>query len=204
MTERRRLPHKRASQNFSFECADHTVLTGTIVERARQDLPSGDEGLHLHLFHPRQSSEALMSDYEHEALHPQQQHLSLDDKPALNPQQRCDRCGTPFSPRWGSGGSRQRFCSSECRLGFHTQRQRMERRAAYIAPTTPPAGGQSTQNETPTREPAVAALHRWETGLLNIANCERTEFVVALNDARPPAPTSRPGRRRCGRSWTNM
>jgi hypothetical protein len=35
MTERRRLPHKRASQNFSFECADHTVLTGTIVEHGK-------------------------------------------------------------------------------------------------------------------------------------------------------------------------
>ena len=29
--------------------------------------------------------EARMSDHEHEALHLQQQHLSLDDKPALNP-----------------------------------------------------------------------------------------------------------------------
>jgi hypothetical protein len=121
-----------------------------------------------------------MSDHEHEALHLQQQHLSLDDKPALNPEQRCHRCGTPFSPRRGSGGSRQRFCSSECRLDFHTQRQRMERRAAYIAPTTLPATGQPSQDETVPRDPAVAALHPWETGVLDLANCDRTEFVVAL------------------------
>ena len=125
-----------------------------------------------------------MSDHEREALHLQQQHLSLDDKPALNPEQRCDRCGTPLSPRWGSGGSRQRFCSSECRLDFHTRRQRMERRAAYIAPTTLPATGQPSQHETPTRDAAVAALHPWETGVLDIANCDRTEFVVGLEGRR--------------------
>jgi hypothetical protein len=34
------------------------------------------------------------------------------------------------------------------------------------------------------REPAVAALHPWETGVLDIANCKRTEFVVALNDGQ--------------------
>jgi hypothetical protein len=159
------------------------VLTGTIVEHGKIYLDlTGDEGLHLHLFHARQSSEARMSDHEHEALHLQQQHLSLDDKPALNTEQRCDRCGTPFSPRRGSGGSRQRFCSSECRLDFHTQRQRMERRAAYIAPTTLPATGQPGQDKTVPRDPAVAALHPWETGVLNIANCQRTEFVVGLND----------------------
>ncbi|MGA8649423.1 MAG: hypothetical protein WB677_02155 [Xanthobacteraceae bacterium] len=28
----------------------------------------------------------------------------------------------------------------------------------------------------------MAALHPWETGVLDIANCQRTEFVVALND----------------------
>ncbi|MGO9047192.1 MAG: hypothetical protein ACLQFW_09925 [Xanthobacteraceae bacterium] len=59
----------------------------------------------------------------------------------------------------------------------HTQRI-----ASYSGPTTLPASGQPTQNETPTREPAAAALHPWETGVLDIANCERTEFVVALND----------------------
>jgi predicted nucleic acid-binding Zn ribbon protein len=138
------------------------VLTGTIVEHGKIYLDlTGDEGLHLHLFHARQSSEARMSDHEHEAIRLQQQHLSLDDKPALNPEQRCDRCGTPFSPRRGSGGSRQRFCSSECRLDFHTQRQRMERRAAYIAPTTLPATGSLARTK---RSPATPLSPRSTPG----------------------------------------
>ena len=38
------------------------------------------------------------------------------------------------------------------------------------------------QNESLPCEPAVAALHPWKTGTLDIANCQRTEFVVALNE----------------------
>lgn len=34
----------------------------------------------------------------------------------------CDRCGGRFAPRSGSGGRRQRFCSSACRSAFHAQR----------------------------------------------------------------------------------
>jgi hypothetical protein len=37
-------------------------------------------------------------------------------------------------------------------------------------------------NNTLPRQPAVAALQPWETAVLDIANCERTEFVVALKD----------------------
>jgi hypothetical protein len=40
MTERRRLPRKRAWQNFSFECADHIVLTGIIIEHGKIYLPA--------------------------------------------------------------------------------------------------------------------------------------------------------------------
>jgi hypothetical protein len=58
----------------------------------------------------------------------------------------------------------------------------MERRAAYTAPTTLPASRQPTQGGTLPREPAVAALHSWETGVLDLVNCERVEFVVALRD----------------------
>ena len=56
----------------------------------------------------------------------------------------------------------------------------MERRAAYIAINDSADAGQPSQDETVHRDPAVAALHPWETGVLDIANCERTEFVVAL------------------------
>jgi hypothetical protein len=34
----------------------------------------------------------------------------------------CDQCDKPFEPRSKSGGKPQRFCSSECRFEFHTQR----------------------------------------------------------------------------------
>ena len=80
-----------------------------------------------------------MSDHGHEAL--------LDDKPALNPEQLCDRCGAPFCPRRGSGGSSQRFCSGDCRMTFHKERQRTQRRASYAGPTLPPATPQPTPNE---------------------------------------------------------
>jgi predicted nucleic acid-binding Zn ribbon protein len=88
-----------------------------------------------------------MSHHEHEALHLEQQHLRLDDKSALNPEQRCDRCGAPFSPRRSSGGSQQRFCSSDCRMTFHKERQRTQRRASYAGPTSSPATAQPAANE---------------------------------------------------------
>ena len=101
-------------------------------------------------------------------------------KRAPQPEQRCDLCDTPFSPRRGSGGSEQRFCSTECRMSFHKARQRTQRRAAYVAPETPTATSEPTSNESLPRQPAVAALLPWETAVLDIANCERTEFVLAL------------------------
>jgi hypothetical protein len=65
-------------------------------------------------------------------------------------------------------------------MTFHKERQHTRRRASYAGPTTLPASGQPTQNETLPRQPAVAALHPWQTGVLDITNCERTKFVVAL------------------------
>jgi hypothetical protein len=58
-----------------------------------------------------------------------------------------------------------------------------------------PATPQAVSSETPPSEPAVRRLHAWETGVLDIAGCDRTEFVVALNhgdatgvrvETRPP------------------
>jgi hypothetical protein len=34
----------------------------------------------------------------------------------------CGHCKTPFTPRNGSGGKAQKFCSPECRQLFHSQR----------------------------------------------------------------------------------
>jgi len=80
-----------------------------------------------------------MSNHEQGTLHVEQQQLSLDDKP----EQRCDRCAAPFSPRRGSGGSQQRFCSSDCRMTFHKERQRTQRRTSYAGPTPLPATAHS-------------------------------------------------------------
>jgi hypothetical protein len=92
----------------------------------------------------------------------------------------CQKCERSFTPRAGSGGSVQRFCCTECRLGFHKERQRSERRALYAGPTALPTSEQPAQDETLSREPALAALRPWETGTLDIAGCDRTEFVLAL------------------------
>ena len=36
----------------------------------------------------------------------------------------CERCGKLFEPRNGNGGKPQRFCSTDCRLAFHSEGQR--------------------------------------------------------------------------------
>jgi hypothetical protein len=74
-------------------------------------------------------------------------------------EQHCDWCNKPFRRRHGSGGSQQRFCSSECRMSFHKERQRTQRRASHAGPTTLPASGRSTQNETLTGKVVLAELH---------------------------------------------
>jgi hypothetical protein len=114
------------------------------------------------------------------ALPAPEEQLTQHNLPPLSLQLRCDWCNTPFSPRRASGGSPQKYCSDECRKISNRERQRTQRIASYAGPTILPASGQPTKNETLTREPAEAALHPWETGVLNIANCQRTEFVVAL------------------------
>jgi hypothetical protein len=95
---------------------------------------------------------------------------------------RCDWCGKSFAPRHGSGGSKQKFCSRECQRTANRERQRTYRRAAYVELGTAPPISQPEPSETLSRAPAVAALGPWETGVLNIARCDRTEFVVALNE----------------------
>jgi hypothetical protein len=43
----------------------------------------------------------------------------------------CEKCGKPFEPRSGSGGSAQRFCCTGCRLNFHRERLRAQRTSRY-------------------------------------------------------------------------
>jgi hypothetical protein len=107
-----------------------------------------------------------------------EQHQLTEDKS----KQRCDWCSAPFTRRHGSGGSRQRFCTADCRLTFHKERLRSQRSVPYAGPTTQLATAQPTPTETLTREPAIAELPPWETGVLDIAKCDGTEFAVALNE----------------------
>jgi hypothetical protein len=102
--------------------------------------------------------------------------------PDVKLEQICDWCNKPFAPRGGTGGTKQKFCSRDCQRTSNRERQRTQRRAAYVALATLPATGQPTSNETLPREPAVAPLHPRETDVLDIANSERIEFAVALKD----------------------
>ena len=45
----------------------------------------------------------------------------------------CDWCCKSLTPRHGSGGSKQKFCSRECQRTSNRERQRTHRRAAYVA-----------------------------------------------------------------------
>jgi hypothetical protein len=97
----------------------------------------------------------------------------------------CEKCGTMFEPRSGSGGSSQRFCCTGCRLSFHKERLRSQRSASKAVPTPLPATGKPDHSETVPPKLTITAPRPGETGLLDVANCERTEFVVALKDGEP-------------------
>lgn len=73
-----------------------------------------------------------------------QAQLALDP---LLPQPACNHCGKPFSPRQHSGGSPQQFCSTDCRLAFHRERQRSQRTGSYAGPVLLPATEQPAPNE---------------------------------------------------------
>ena len=100
-------------------------------------------------------------------------------RPDSKLKQRCDWCGKSFIPRHRSGGSKQKFryysrVSSEPPTG---KRQRTHREAALRCATN------HTHHLTARRElkrrpcePAVAALHPWQTGTLAIADCTSTDF----------------------------
>ena len=49
----------------------------------------------------------------------------------------CEQCGTAFTPR--TGGKPQRFCSVDCRRGFHDRPQRDNVHVAYSDSTALPA-----------------------------------------------------------------
>jgi hypothetical protein len=82
-----------------------------------------------------------------------------NDSPKLNLE--CEHCGRPFTPRLGSGGRRQRFCSSECRTAFNnaerssqqinhepTYHQQINENPQRIGPTAETLGTESPEPST--------------------------------------------------------
>lgn len=64
---------------------------------------------------------------------------TADDAPLVGTEDgnpRCDHCGEPFTPRKGSGGRPQRFCSNDCKVAFHAEDQRSQCSPTYSAETT--------------------------------------------------------------------
>ena len=82
-----------------------------------------------------------MSEHEQQTIDVEQQPPSHDGQIVPRRQQRCAKCGAPFSPRRASGGSPQKYCSDECRKISNRERQRTQRIASYAGPTTLPASG---------------------------------------------------------------
>jgi hypothetical protein len=63
----------------------------------------------------------------------------------IDPEPRsCEKCGKPFEPRSGSGGSAQRFCSKDCRRSFHKERLRSQRTGSYAGKSPQSATQQPT------------------------------------------------------------
>ena len=73
-----------------------------------------------------------------------QHQLALDGQPDHRV---CSQCGQLFAPRRHSGGSVQRFCTTDCRLTFHRERQRAQRTALYAGPTALSATKRPAPNE---------------------------------------------------------
>jgi hypothetical protein len=65
----------------------------------------------------------------------------------------CEQCGVEFSPRAGSGGAPQRFCSPQCRSAFHSDAgPNAQRSPTCSAQTTLPAVTQPAEKGKPASE----------------------------------------------------
>ncbi|MGB6756715.1 MAG: hypothetical protein WBE14_28545 [Xanthobacteraceae bacterium] len=63
----------------------------------------------------------------------------------------CEKCGVEFSPRAGTGGKPQRFCSPQCRTALHAEVSPnvSQRSPTCGAETTLPAATQPTEKDEP-------------------------------------------------------
>ena len=84
----------------------------------------------------------------------------------------------PISPRRAGASSPWRFSTAGRILIENASVRSLEQRTSRQ--TTRWFG--PTQGGTLPREPPVAALHPWQTGVLDIADCDRAEFVIALQE----------------------
>ena len=87
----------------------------------------------------------------------------------------CEKCGNPFEPRSGSGGSVQRFCCTRCRLGFHKERLRSQRTGLYAGKLPQPA----------TQQPATL-LEQAERLIASLPLDQRRRLIERLLANMPP------------------
>jgi hypothetical protein len=87
----------------------------------------------------------------------------------------CEKCGKPFTPRSGSGGSVQRFCGTDCRLGFHRERLRSQRIGLYAGQLPQPA----------TQQPATL-LEQAERLIASLPLDQRRHLIERLVANMPP------------------
>ena len=84
----------------------------------------------------------------------------------------CEQCGEAFEPRQGSGGKPQRFCSTPCRLAFHSEARTgangeggsdLKGQRDQRAPTcsAPPSEIDSPPPENPARAPEAKSDFDW-------------------------------------------
>src|SRR5262249_43342371 len=90
----------------------------------------------------------------------------------------CEKCGKPFTPRSGSGGSVQRFCGVDCRLSFHKERQRSQRTGAYA--------GKRQQPATQQPAPSLTLFEQAERLIAELTLDERRRLIERLLADLPP------------------
>ena len=94
----------------------------------------------------------------------------------------CEKCGNPFEPRSGSGGSVQRFCCTRCRLSFHKERLRSQRIGLYAGKLPQPATQQpATQLEQAERLIASLPLDQRRRLIERLT----TDLLVTIKPVNP-------------------
>src|SRR5271156_1993368 len=91
----------------------------------------------------------------------------------------CEKCGKPFEPRSGSGGSAQRFCCTRCRLSFHRERLRAQRTSLYA--------GQSLYEQAERLIPSLTPDERRRLIAALLAEVPTNKFEKALELPLEPA-----------------